>query len=294
MLLHPIKAPLTPFLLTSFTLCSALVLPSATMAAPVDRFRSNNDTFHRIQDVLDTLFPEDALVPGLSATLGLGLGYSPEYLGASNHSLTAVPVIRLNYRNIVTLSGTALRWNSFQGDNWKIGLHGRYISGRGNEQSGILGGLDDVDSTIAIGPFVEYSLGHTKIGAEWRYAVSGSRGNELRLTASTGLYESKDKRYALQGAVGAVIGSTKSLRKNFGITPEEAVRSTSGLTAYRPGGGLYNLSLGVGGRYKLTESWGVGHFTEVERLLGDADDSPLVKAGSAWQFTGGVGFFYSF
>lgn len=295
MQVQPTKTFKYTLLLTSFVVPLSLANITPAQAASVDRFRSNDDTFHRIQDVLDTLFPDDELVPGLSGTLGGGVGLSPDYMGSSNYGLTFVPFVRLNYKNIISLSGTSLRWNTFQGERWRVGLFGRYMSGRGSEQSGTLGGLNNVKSTIALGPFVEYRFAsNAKVLAEWRHAISGARGDEIRVSANMGLYQSEDKRYGLQGAATTIIGTSKNLRKNFGITPEEAARSTVGLAAYEPGGGLYSVSLSIGGRYQMTERWGLGHFTEIERLLGDADDSPLVKAGSPWQLSSGVGVFYNF
>lgn len=278
----------------ALVLCCALGAASDAGAAPIERFRTSNDTYQRFLETLDTLFPEDLLVPGLRGSVGLGLAYTPKYLGSDEYNFTVVPLLRLNYRNYISLSGTTLRVNAIGNERWTVGVLAKYVTGRGNAQSGVLGGLEDIDSTVALGPYVEYRLGRFQFGAEWRHALGGGQGDELKLTVSSGLYQSADKRFGLQGAVSTSIASGEFMRTNFGVTPAESATSVSGFVPYRPGGGLYEIAVSLGGQYKITDNWNFGQFIELDRLTGGADESPLVRIGSPWQISGGVGVYYKF
>ena len=54
------------------------------------------------------------------------------------------------------------------------------------------------------------------------------------------------------------------------------------------------LALSLGALYQLSRRSHLGLFTEYTRLIGDAEDSPLVQVGSPNQITGGVGLIFSF
>jgi MipA family protein len=79
----------------------------------------------------------------------------------------------------------------------------------------------------------------------------------------------------------------------YGVNAAES--ANSGLSEYRPDGGI--KSVGIGGAYdwKATDRITTSVFSEYSRLLGSAADSSLVKErGSPNQFTFGVSAAYRF
>ena len=69
----------------------------------------------------------------------------------------------------------------------------------------------------------------------------------------------------------------------------------TGLPAYNPGGGVHSLGAEAGLTYRLGRRWGLFGYAGYDRLIGDAADSPIVRAfGSRDQFSGGLGLFYEF
>jgi outer membrane protein len=77
----------------------------------------------------------------------------------------------------------------------------------------------------------------------------------------------------------------------FGVTPVQSV--AAGLPVYSAGGGVYSYGLGGTAILPLDDRWTMVAFASLERLTGDAADSPLVQLrGSEDQAT--LGLFVSY
>ncbi|MDA5194769.1 MipA/OmpV family protein [Govanella unica] len=276
--------------ISAFTL--SIVLPG--QAAAGNRFRSRPDTHQQVQNILDTLFPNEGLVPGLSGSVGVATSFTPEYRGSGSYHLAVLPLVRLNYKNYVRLSGTTLKVNAFTHEGLRTGILVRYIPGRNNTRSPALHGLDRIDSTVGVGPYVEYRRGHLLLSTDWTHALGAGQGDTLNFSATSGLYQSPDRKFGLQGAISTSIATARHIRTNFGVTHSEAWHSSGRFPDYNPNGGLFDVSVSLGGQYKITEHWGAGQFLELKRLLGDATNSPLVRDVSSLQLSGGVGVYYKF
>jgi outer membrane scaffolding protein for murein synthesis (MipA/OmpV family) len=82
-------------------------------------------------------------------------------------------------------------------------------------------------------------------------------------------------------------------RAYFGVTP--AAAATSGLPAYRPGGGVSAVGVAVGGLVQLDQRWGLAAFARYDRLMGDSGRSPIARGpGSRNQPSVGLGISYVF
>ncbi len=76
----------------------------------------------------------------------------------------------------------------------------------------------------------------------------------------------------------------------FGVTANEA--SKGSLSKFKPDGGFMSAGLAANATYKLTERTRLRFTGTWNRFVGDADKSPIVKAGSHDQWTLGVGITY--
>ncbi len=268
-------------------------IPLQALAAPLsDRFRNIETVTGRIIDSVEALWPDDPLVPGLKVNLGVGFAVTPEYTGSDEYDTTFIPIIRLQYKNMLSLTGNTVRYYAQDVNGFRWGALASYSSGRKAKDHTDLIGLDNISATIVFGPFVEYRLKHYRINAELRQALGSGQGLEGRVGASMGLL--KTEKWAAQAGINVKWNSAKRMRTQFGITPEESAASAIGLDAYRPGSGFQEAAISVGGQYKFNDRWSWVQFIEYTRLLGDAKNSPLVKAGSANQVVGGTGVIYSF
>ena len=79
----------------------------------------------------------------------------------------------------------------------------------------------------------------------------------------------------------------------FSVTP--AVAAATGLPVFDAEGGIHSIGAVAGLTHMLSRDWGVYGFAGYDRLVGDAADSPIVRAfGSRDQYSAGLGLFYSF
>ena len=114
-------------------------------------------------------------------------------------------------------------------------------------------------------------------------------------TGSIGDYVWRDgDKYVFSIGPRLLFSNARYQRAFFGVTPAEAL--ATGLPAYDPDGGIYGVAVASGLSYQFSPTWGMFGYARFERLVGDAADSPIVRAdfGSRTQLSGGVGVSYTF
>ena len=79
----------------------------------------------------------------------------------------------------------------------------------------------------------------------------------------------------------------------FSISSKQS--ANSGKPTYDADAGIKNVTLSLSAGYDITDNWVIGAIIRYDRLVGDAEDSPIVDdGGSRDQFTGGVSIAYQF
>ena len=240
---------------------------------------------------------------GWGLNVGAGGLMSPTYEGDDSYRVSILPNIQLTYGDDFFASvqeGVGYRF--INEDTLRAGPIGRLKFSRGEDgdqpfavtgdDTTDLRGLGEVDTTFELGGFVEYEIGGVTLGAEARKAVSGHDGAVLDLEASW-----SGRSMALGppliwsfGPRVRVVDDTYS-QAYFGVTPAQSV--AAGLPVYSSGGGVYSYGLGGTAILPLDDRWTMVAFASLERLTGDAVDSPLVQLrGSEDQAT--LGLFVSY
>jgi outer membrane scaffolding protein for murein synthesis (MipA/OmpV family) len=154
------------------------------------------------------------------------------------------------------------------------------------------------------------------LGARFGYefALSGQRGEGNRKTLGlyvtprfdvlnnngalvtfgpvyTGLYNAG--QWAVEARLEGIWASDDYMENAFGVTSADAQRT--GFDKFTAGAGVKNVQAFIQTAYRLTDHWSLTGAFGYSRLLGDAEDSPLVDdAGSPNQFLVGLGVAYRF
>lgn len=227
-------------------------------------------------------------------TVGGGALYQPSYLGSDHYDVDPLPLFDLRYAGarffLSTRDGLGANLAP-QGSNLKIGPVVKYRFARDQDDDDALRGMGDVDAAGEAGGFVHYDLRPFKLGAEVRQGFGGHDGvvSDLFANWSTNLSNT------LMLTVGprATIASKDFNQTYFGVDGGQAART--GYRQYNPDGAYYSYGLGANLTYMLTERVSLGTFAGIDRIAGDAADSPLVdQAGSPTQARFGITLGYSF
>jgi outer membrane scaffolding protein for murein synthesis (MipA/OmpV family) len=215
-------------------------------------------------------------------TIGGGALYAPTYLGSDHYEVDPIPLFDLRYADrffLSTRDGIGLNLVE-PGSNWRAGPVVKYRAARDQDDDSALRGMGDVDAAGEAGGYVHYDLRPFSMGAELRQGFGGHDGviGDLFVNWSTKLSDS------LMLTVGpkATIASRDFTETYFGVSAAQAART--GYRAYSPDGPYISYGLSASLRYRINDYLSLGGFAGIDRIAGDAADSPLVdQAGSPTQ-----------
>lgn len=218
----------------------------------------------------------------LHLSIGGGAIYAPTYLGSDHYEADPIPLFDLRYADrffLSTRDGLGLNLAP-SGSNWRAGPVVKYRMARDQDDDAALRGMGDVDAAGEAGGYVHYDLRPFTLGAELRQGFGGHDAaiGDLFVNWSTRLSDS------LMLTVGpkATVASRDFTQTYFGVTPGQAART--GYRAYAPDGAFMSYGLGASLRYRVNDYLSLGGFAGIDRIAGDAADSPLVdQAGSPTQ-----------
>lgn len=259
------------------TMILGATLAGPARAADFDSYGAAPTEFVPIQPTSDFVF-----------ILGFGAGAAPAYEGASEYKMTFKPIIDVE----------RLRWGwiDIGGDDDRGGFHfSPSISYEGERISGdyaALNGLNNVDATYALGARVGYEfVFNDAISAEVygaaRYAFGGAEG----LIGEAGVDVTAKLSPQLEIVGGPVVNfaSEDYIDTYFGVTGAESAATGGRLGAFNPGGGIKSVGIQLAARYEFIPDTFVTLDASYSSYVGDARESPIVKAGSENQFTVSLG-----
>jgi outer membrane protein len=233
-----------------------------------------------------------------SFSLGAGAMYRPDYDGSDDYEVRGLPILGVNYRDIVVLRGPSLMIDVIQmtgtglADNLSFGPLVKFDPGREADDNPVLRNLDDIDDGALAGAFVGYELGPVELQLTVAQdATSRHEGLVAEIQAGYGFMLAQ--RLRAQFEVSSTWANDDYTQAYFGITGAQA--QASGLRQFTAKGGVKDAEASVSLHYLLSERWRVSGRLGYRRLVGDAADSPLVEdEGSANQASGALFVSYQF
>ena len=249
--------------------------------------------------------PENTSQTDWNITLGAGAIYAPAFVGSKDYQLMAFPDLKVEYKDLFFASvAEGLGYNIVHEKGWRAGVIAKYGFERkqngknpfaiAGDDTNALRGLGNIDGTLELGGFLEYSFEPISYKVELRQGVGGHEG----FIGETSLnYVGSIDRFGppMFYAIGprAVFASSNYNNTYYGI---DAVQSAnSGLNRYHADAGW--VSYGIGGFISLpvSNSVSLSAFGGYDRLGDEAASSPLIKQrGSKNQFASGLSVNYQF
>ncbi|MCA0278074.1 MAG: MipA/OmpV family protein [Proteobacteria bacterium] len=226
-------------------------------------------------------------------TVGATGMVAPSFEGSKKYMLSAVPIISLGK------AGNETRFSS-RNDNISLaliddggiraGLSGKIIFGRDAKDE--LQGLHDVKWGGEVGGFFEfYPTDWMRARAEVRHGIRSHNG--VVADISVDAFHDVTPAIRVSGGPRASFATADYFDAYYGVNAQEAV--DSGLSEYKPGGGMRSAGVGGAITWKATDNITASLFGEYARLMGPAADSSIVKErGSRDQLTIGVSTSYRF
>jgi outer membrane protein len=230
---------------------------------------------------------------GYTITAGAGAQIYPKYPGADSYGINPLPIFGFRRQ------GSPMPFQA-PDDGFGFGLLGRdsafnigpAIRFQGKRDEDDVGApVGDVGITVEAGGFVEVlPTRNFRLRAEVRQGIGGHEGLVADLSAD--LVVRDEDSYIFSIGPRARWGDNDFHDAYFGVP---VAIPASGLAAYDPHSGFYAVGAMAGLTYKLGRNWGMRGYAGYDRLIGDAADSPIVRAfGSRDQFSGGAGLFFEF
>lgn len=282
--------------LLSTTLLSAAVLPAAATAQTVEP---------PARPSLPAPSAAGPVPTGWAITIGAAPVFAPAWLGSKDYALSIFPDLRLAYRDVIFASvPDGLGWNAVRRDGWRAGPLVKLRFGRDDRDGGspflvaggsdALRGLGNIAASAEAGGFVEKQFGPRR---RWRARAEvrkGLGGGHRGVVADVGVaHQGRGKGFGYTVGPRATLATGAFMRPYFGVDARQS--AASGLTPYRPGGGL--LSAGIGGTLvkPLGRRSAVTLFTGVDYLGDPAGRSSLVRErGERLQASLGLGYGFRF
>lgn len=225
-------------------------------------------------------------------SVGPGVRVGPEYPGADSYGFAFMPVFDLRREGepMPVEAPDEGAGFGFLGDDSAFDFGPTLSFQPERDEDDVGAPVGDVDFTVEAGAFAQFFIGDSfRLRAEGRRGIGGHDGWVGDLMADFVLRD--DSTYVFTVGPRARWADSEYHESYFGVTP--AVATAAGIPAFDPDGGFYAVGAQAGLKYKLGRTWGLYAFAGYDRLIGDAADSPIVRAfGSRDQFTGGLGVFF--
>ncbi len=226
-------------------------------------------------------------------TIGMGADLTPNYPGSSNYSFGPFPdfgIRREGEEPAFEAGDESAGFTILRLGPIGIGPAAAIVYGRTQEEVGAP--ITEVGRTFEVGLFVEaFVTEHLRLRAEGRRGINGHDSWTGDLSADFIFHLDEAAHLAIGPRLR--IGEDRFMDTYFGVTPAAAL--ATGLSSFDADGGIWSAGATASFDTQLNANWGIYGYARYDRLVGDAADSPIVRAfGSRDQFGVGLGISYSF
>ena len=217
--------------------------------------------------------------------IGLGATYSPDYEGGDDYEGRIAPFG--NYRwasgRYVSLGGTSgnekaarLKANIIAKDQsnvWEFGPLLQYRLERDDVDNNKVDKLKGTDAATELGLFVGFKSGPWSTSLS--YATDVSSEHDGYLWYINGGYDIKvNDKFKMTLGAHLTWADDDYMDDYFGVSGSESVNT--GLSKYTASSGFKDAGIGLTGHYMFNKKWGLLGNIGFNRMLNDAEDSPIV------------------
>ena len=234
--------------------------------------------------------------------VGLGVAYGPDYEGGDDYEATPAPFGAYHWASgrYIDLGGTGgsenaarLTFNALTNKTaWEFGPVAQYRLKRDDVDNNKVDRMKEVDAATELGAFVGWQGDRLGLSTTLAADVSDEHGGYLWYIEGKYKIPVNDS-FTLALGAHLTWADEDYTDTYFGVKGSDVARS--GLSKYSADDGFKDTGLSLTGHYKFNDKWGIAANVAYTRMLGDAEDSPLVNdEGDKNQYGGVVAVTYSF
>lgn len=241
-------------------------------------------------------------VPDIDNFVGGGIAIVPDYIGSDDYDIGVAPVARIQFgdsERFARLNITELTVNVLDNKQWSLGPLLNYRPGRDDDVDDTkVKRMREIDDSLEVGVFGGWTWTSKK---DPRARLSASLAAKQDVTdshdgylidASVRYFTPLSRSFILSFGGAYTYGSSDYMETFFGVDTRDA--ATTGLSLFEADGGSRDIRLSLMAIQSLSINWHLAGGVVYQRLLGDAEDSPVVDdRGDENQFFVGVGAVYA-
>lgn len=247
----------------------------------------------------------------LRGRVGPGIGIFPDYEGADDYSVNALPLVDIGKPGAFFLTGADINTNDGlasagvtifhvtytgkSGHNAQLlmGPLARVHGGRDEDDNRALDGLGDIDKSAGVGGFMALNAGPWAANLIAVPQDAGDGRDGFLVTFDATYITSFSDDLTLSTGLSTSWADDDYMQGYFGVTDAQTTRA--GLAQFDSEAGFKDAGIQLKATYTLSKHWVVDGQVGYWRLLNDAADSPLVEdEGSVNQVRSLIGLSYRF
>ena len=226
-------------------------------------------------------------------TIGVGAEYEPVFPGIDEPEWGVLPFIDIEYKDRYFINDRGIGAYILRSQNdpeYGMGISLNYNWDDARDEADArkqLDGLGDIDASLEAKIFFEAEAGPVDLELEIAKGFNSDGHNGVYAEFSAGVGVPITDRFFVEVAPFITYADENYTQSYYGITSQQAARSSTYSSEYNADGGFGSYGLEVSAHYKLSQNWSLIGMAEYTRLMGDAKDSPIVdKEGSFGVITG--------
>jgi outer membrane protein len=218
--------------------------------------------------------------------VGLGIAMVPDYVGSDDYRVAPLPFLKYTFgqsQRYVKLAGADLSVNLLNHQNFQLGPLLRYYSPRGDKvKDDVVEKMDKVDGGFAAGGFLTFELKgdepRNRINFTLKFVADLSDSYDgFLMDFDVTLWRKVAEKWDVFVGAGTTYADNDYMDTYFSVNGgNRGAAPLVELPNYSADSGIRDVRAQGGAIWYFSKNWLFGGLIRAQRLLGDADDSPIV------------------